>query len=263
MFVKIGRFITGTDIIVQDVIEDNLFVTVEKVLAILKSKYLKANISYKGIHRQEQLEYPENALREAVLNAVVHRDYTGVFTQIRVNNAGLDIWNAGQLPFGLNVEMLYGQHASIPRNRTLAGIFFRAGYIEAWGRGTVSIVEECKKNGLPVPVFTEEFGGFSVSFKKGSMHVTMQDAMQDTVQDTINDERVLTKMKELLAHFKGEMTREELQAKVNIKNRDYFRLAYIIPALENGLIEMMYPEKPRSKFQKYRLTPKGISVLSE
>jgi len=164
MYVKIGRFITETDIIVQDVIENNLFTTIESVMDILKTKYLKSIISYRGIHREEQLEYPVKALREAILNALIHRDYTGTVTQIRVNNNSLEIWNAGLLPEELKVEMLYGQHASIPRNRSLANLFFRAGYIESWGRGTIAIAQECKEYGLQTPSFNEQFGGFTIGF---------------------------------------------------------------------------------------------------
>jgi ATP-dependent DNA helicase RecG len=67
---KIGRFISDTDIVVQDVIEDNLFVTADKVIPLLKSKYLKAFIRYEGLQRIEELEYPEKALREAVFHPV-------------------------------------------------------------------------------------------------------------------------------------------------------------------------------------------------
>ena len=80
MSVKIGRFVSQTNIVVQDVIENNLFTTIETVIDILKTKYLKSVISYKGIHREEQLEYPDMALREAILNALIHRDYTGAVT---------------------------------------------------------------------------------------------------------------------------------------------------------------------------------------
>lgn len=164
MSVKIGRFLSETNIVVQDVIESNLFIMIEKVMDILKTKYLKSIISYKGIHREEQLEYPVTALREAILNALIHRDYTGAITQIRVDNDRLEIWNAGMLPEELKIEMLNKQHASIPRNKSLANLFFKAGYIESWGRGTIAISSECKEYGLPPPLFREEFGGFTTEF---------------------------------------------------------------------------------------------------
>ena len=95
---------------------------------ILKTKYLKSEISYNGIHRVEQLEYPPKALREAILNALIHRDYTGAVTQIRVNNDSFEIWNSGLLPEELKIEMLFEQHASIPRNRSLANLFVKLNF---------------------------------------------------------------------------------------------------------------------------------------
>ena len=245
MSVKIGRFVSETNIVVQDVIESNLFTTIENVMDILKTKYLKSVISYKGIHREEQLEYPVRALREAILNALIHRDYTGAVTQIRVNNYSLEIWNAGLLPEELKIEMLFEQHASIPRNRSLANLFFRAGYIESWGRGTIAIAQECKEYGLPIPSFSEQFGGFAIDFYKPEQ-VTPQ---------------VTPQVNALIGVVEGTMTREVLQDLLRISNRKYFREEYIKPALELDLIEMTIPNKPNSKNQKYKLTPKGRLYL--
>jgi ATP-dependent DNA helicase RecG len=163
---KIGRFISDTDIVVQDVIEDNLFITAEKVIPLLKSKYLKAFIRYEGIQRIEELEYPEKALREAVFNSIVHKDYSGSYIQMRVYNHSLSLWNSGTLPEQISIENLMGKHTSIPRNRTIANLFFRAGYIEAWGRGMSIIFDECSKSNLPRPMVKEEFGGFTIEFHR-------------------------------------------------------------------------------------------------
>jgi ATP-dependent DNA helicase RecG len=244
MGVKIGRFLSETNIIVQDVIENNLFITIETVIDILKSKYLKSIISYNGIHREERLEVPEIAIREAVLNAIIHRDYTGAITQIRVNNNSLSIWNSGLLPDTLSIEMLLQQHASLPRNRTLANLFFKAGYIESWGRGTIAIAQECMDSGLTLPVYTEHSGGFSVEIFKIAQD-TPQDTPQVTSQDTLQ-------VKQLLDILTGEMTRDELQRVIGITNNKYFRQKYLKPALEGGYIVMTVPDKPNSKYQKYK-----------
>lgn len=73
---KIGRFLSETDIQISDIIEGNLIDQVDKILDVLRVKYLKAYISYEGHHRREKLEYPYEALKEAVINALIHRDYT-------------------------------------------------------------------------------------------------------------------------------------------------------------------------------------------
>jgi ATP-dependent DNA helicase RecG len=166
-YIKIGKFVSATDLISTDDIEGNLFDQVDKAIEILRIKYLLSNITYEGIYRQDNMEYPEEALREAIINTVIHRNYMGAHTQLRIDPASLNLWNEGVLPPGIGIDDLKKWHLSKPRNEFLADVFFKAGMIEAWGRGTIKIVDECKKAGLPEPEFREEFGGFSVFFHKG------------------------------------------------------------------------------------------------
>lgn len=167
-----------------------MFTTAEKTLPLLKSKYLKAFIRYEGIQRIEELEYPEKALREAILNSIVHKDYTGSYIQMRVYNTGLSIWNSGTLPEQISIESLMGKHTSIPRNRTIANLFFRAGYIEAWGRGMSIIFNECNKANLPKPLVKEEFGGFTIEFyreRKDDDSVKVTDRVTGRVTGRVTD----------------------------------------------------------------------------
>src|SRR3990172_4702448 len=165
-YIKIGKFANETDIVSTDDIEGNLFQQVEKAMDILRVKYLVSNITYEGIYRKDTLEYPEGALREALINAVIHRSYMGAHTQLKVYPDRLNLWNIGGLPASIRIDDLKKWHSSKPRNDFLADVFFKAGMIEAWGRGTIKIIDECKKAGLPEPEFREEFGGFSVAFRK-------------------------------------------------------------------------------------------------
>jgi len=165
--VKIGKFLTETDMQTTDIVEGNLFEQLENTLEILRSKYLKSNISYEGIHRRDILEYPYDALREAVINALIHRDYIGTSNiQIRIYDDKLIIMNEGKLPPEVPVEKLKTEHLSKPRNTLLAKVFYFAGFIESWGRGTIKIVENCVKQGLPEPDFIEEYGVMKVIFYK-------------------------------------------------------------------------------------------------
>ena len=79
---------------------------------------------------------------------------------------------------------------------------------------------------------------------------TPQDTMQDAIQDTMQ-------VNALIMVMEGVLTREEIQSKLQLANRDYFRKEYLKPALDSGLIEMTIPRKPTSRNQKYRLTTKG------
>lgn len=76
----------------------------------------------------------------------------GASTQIRLYDANFSIWNDGSLPQGITEEDLKTIHPSKPRNPLIADVCFKAGYIDAWGRGTIKIIEACKENGLPEPV---------------------------------------------------------------------------------------------------------------
>ena len=166
-YIKIGRFeLSETDLKFQDIIEGPAYKLASMALEILQKKYLVSDISYKGLKRIETTEYPLEALREIILNAIVHKDYTGAPIQIKVYDDRIIVWNEGTLPEDLNIEDLKKDHPSKPRNQLIAEIFFKGGLIEAWGRGTLKVIEECKRNGLPEPKFSKKGGGISVTIFK-------------------------------------------------------------------------------------------------
>lgn len=165
--VRIGNFLSDTEIQSTDIVKGNLFQQLENTIEILRMKYLQSQTKFEGIHRRDILEYPHEALREAIINALIHRDYIGTSQiQIRVYSDKLIIMNEGKLPPEVPVEKLKTNHLSRPRNRLLAEIFYYAGFIEAWGRGTIKIVEKCVEQGLPEPDFKEEHGVMAVIFYK-------------------------------------------------------------------------------------------------
>jgi len=164
---KIGRFGKSShDLLFQDIVETNIFDMADTVMEILETKYLIRPISYKGLERIEPLEYPEPALREAILNAIIHKDYSSTYVFLRVYDDRLHLWNPGSLPEELTVEKLRADHSSYPRNRNIANVFFKAGYIESWGRGINKIIDSCIESGLPEPLIELEQGGFSITFLK-------------------------------------------------------------------------------------------------
>lgn len=169
---NIGRF-SGSEanLITQDVIEGNIIQMADKVVEVLKSKYLTMPITFKGMDRIEKLEIPEEALREILYNAIIHKDYTGVHIQMRVWDDYCEIWNEGELPDGITPEILMGQHSSRPRNRNIANAFFKAGFIDAWGRGYKKIREGFENAGLPMPKIENAFGGVRVTFKRNNVNI--------------------------------------------------------------------------------------------
>lgn len=127
-YIKLGFFVTDDHLLYQDVIGGNLFEQVEKTLELIYFKYLKASIRYEGLQRIESYPFPQAALREALLNAVVHKDYSsGVPIQISVYADRLVLWNPGQLPPDWTLARLLGKHPSSPYNPLLANAFFLSG----------------------------------------------------------------------------------------------------------------------------------------
>jgi len=120
-----------------------------------------------GLQRKEVWEYPLEALREALVNALIHRDYTiPADIQVRIHEDRLEIWNAGELLPPLKPEDLHGPHSSVLRNPLLAQTFYFAGLVERWGTGTTRILDLCRQQDLPEPEFQNHQGGFLVSFIK-------------------------------------------------------------------------------------------------
>ena len=202
-YIKIGFFETDDDLKFQDEIHGNLIEQIEKTMDLLFTKYIKAIISYEGINRVEKFEYPKDAVREALLNAIAHKDYSGgVPIQISVYSDKIIFWNEGQLPENWTVKNLLEKHASRPYNPDIANALFRSGYIESWGRGTIKIIRECKLAGIPEPVFSYDSSDISVEFRKNIYNEKYLQSLN------LNDRQVKTI---LFAKDKGKITNSDYQ----------------------------------------------------
>jgi len=164
---KIGRFKSITELTATDMVDGNLFRQVENTFDILSSRYISYRTVFDGIRREDIPDYPMDALREAVINAIIHRDYLGTSAvQIRVYDDRLVVMNEGRFPPEVPVEKLKTEHISRPHNPDLAKVFYFAGFIESWGRGTLKMVEMCLESGLPEPEFIEENGVIKTVFRR-------------------------------------------------------------------------------------------------
>lgn len=166
--VKIGRFgKDSSDIRFQEAVEGNIVYLLKEVLEQLNRKFFTRAISFEGMQRIEKGEYPIAALREMLLNALVHRNYLGPsVVQMRMFDNYFNIWNEGELPAGISLDSLKRQHPSRPRNLLIADVCFKGGYIDAWGSGTLKIISTCKEAGLPDPEIIEQDGGILVTLFK-------------------------------------------------------------------------------------------------
>lgn len=130
-------------------------------------KHIKLEAEIKGTERVEKWEYPIEAIREAITNAICHRDYKiASNVQVRIFDDRLEVWGCGPLPEPLTVEDLKKDHRSVLRNPRIGKCFFLAKFIEEWGTGTNRIIEKCVDSGLPDPLFEEITGSLVVTFRK-------------------------------------------------------------------------------------------------
>jgi predicted HTH transcriptional regulator len=200
-------------------------------------------------------EIPPEVVREAIVNAVAHRDYTSNGSvQVMLFADRLEVWNPGNLPPPLTLEKLREPHGSVPGNPLLAEPLYLAKYIERMGTGTGDMIRRCREAGLPEPVFSVS-DGFVVTIRRKAVQVTGE------VTGEVAEE-VTGEVRKLLMVCHGAMTRKQVQEALSLKGEENFRKLYLVPALDDGLIEMTIPDKPKSRLQKYRLTAKGTAALS-
>ena len=166
-YIKIGFFHTDDDLAFQDEVHGNLIEQIDKADDLLRSKYFTYAITYSGTSRIEKPPFPEKAIREALLNAIAHKDYAdGTPIQISVYTDNIVFWNPGHLPVNWTEEDLKIKHPSIPHNPDIANALFRCGDIEAWGRGTLKMIRESILHKTLPPEFDFRFTGFMVRFSK-------------------------------------------------------------------------------------------------
>jgi ATP-dependent DNA helicase RecG len=197
-FIKVGFFETDADLTYQDEVHGPLLEQADKTLELVYFKYWKAKITYEGIRRVERYPFPRAATREALLNAIVHKDYSsGVPIQIKVYDDRLYISNVSRLPESWTVRDLLGNHSSRPFNPSIAHVFYLAGFIESWGRGIEKIFETCKNDGIFQPEYTVHPTDIMIKFsapedriiRRGSQRVMDKviDRVIDKVIEKVND----------------------------------------------------------------------------
>ena len=199
--------------------------------------------------RDERLELPESALREAVVNAIAHRDYRSTANvQVYIFQDRVEIVTPGGLPAGMREEDLGSR--SVPRNPLLFNMLYRMKLVEQIGSGVRRIHDACLEHGVAEPVIQVSTDWVIVTFPRREVaiapHVTPHEAPHVTPH-----------VRRLVAALQGEMSRAELMAALGLADRSHFLRTYLHPSLDAGLIEMTLPQSPRSRNQRYRLTALG------
>lgn len=261
---KMGRF-RGTEI-TGEIVDNrqehmNAFAMVREGMAFLeRTMPLGARFPEGKIFREDRFPVPPDALREILLNAVMHRDYSSYsgYVAIVVFDDRIEIRSYGRLPTGITVKQLSGRHDSKPTNPLIAEAFHRTGAVEVWGRGTNRVIAMCKKHGAPPPRFEERQGFLIVTFRAQMVAESTAEVSRAQSGDQVGTKSGLSRDQvEVLRLCRQEQPLVAMMNVVGRQNRTKFRDGIVKPLIEAGLLELTIPAKPNSRLQKYRLTPAG------
>jgi predicted HTH transcriptional regulator len=292
--IECARF-RGTDkrvFLDQSTIEGPIHDSVEPCITFIK-KNIALGSTIGEIYRKDRWEYPLEAIREALINAVIHRDYAilGSDIKVAIYDDMLEITSPGPLPDALPVEEL-GTGRSEIRNRTLAPIFKELKLIEAWGSGIPKMHDELsdypevelvlqeagqafqvqfvKKESIPQPESGQSRGRVraesakdQVGIKQGSSRDqvgTKQGPSRDQVKNRLS---LTSEHLAMLNSCSKPLSIAELMKIAGRSNRTKFRKSIISPLLKAGLLEMTDPSSPNSPKQKYRTTKKGQESIKD
>lgn len=172
-------------------------------------KYLKAKVDYVHDRRVETYPFARDAIREAVYNAIAHNCYMfGSPIQIRIEDEAMIISNRCILPEDWTVETLMKPHDSMPYNPDIANVFYRAGYIEHWGRGIEKICDACRELGADLPEYELRGNGLRVHFKALQSALIKDRKVPKDQPDTLGDtlaESIIALIKENPRITQGEL----------------------------------------------------------
>jgi len=263
-------------------IEGNIAEMYEETLAFInRNMKVKVIISDKTGLRTDITQYPKDALREAISNMIIHRDYsqfkTGVYSIVTIFKDRIEFRNVGNLYGSNTLELLQTRKAMEVRNETIVKLLETlGGIIENRHTGITTMQKKMKISNLPEPVFSNEREDFVVTFYNGEYpelypqelvkYKKTQDkkAQDEKTQDKkTQDEKAQDKKAQdgkaqhenigdsILIFCKEEKTVFQIMDYIGYKNRTRFRRDYIKPLVESGKLKMTIPDKPTSKNQKY------------
>jgi len=223
-----GRFKKGNIVIDDRMIVGTIFEQIDEAMDFIR-KNINVEFVMTGKPQRDQIwDYPLEALREALINAVCHRDYT-IFSniEVRIYDDKLIIRSPGFLPYGITLEELYKPHSSTLRNKGLAEVLYDTELIERWGSGIEKIQQHCHDANLPKPIF-EEYQGFQVVFRK--------DVYDEEYLRSLNlNERQIKAV--MYVKEKGQITNKEYQEVCAISKRTASR--DLLDLVSSGFFEQI------------------------
>ena len=193
---------------------------------------------------------PQEVVAEAIVNAVVHRDYiSNGSVQVMLFKDRLEVWNPGMLPPTLTLEKLRGPHASVPHNPLLAEPMYLIKYIERMGTGIRDMIRRCRDAGLAEPEIRIDGGFFVLTIRRKRDESAAQSGAQSEV---------------ILKNLEKEpLSAAELSVALDLQSKTGAFKRTLQELIDRGMIEYTIPGKPTSRLQKYRLTEKGRGLLEQ
>ena len=222
-------------------------------------------------------ELPREAVSEAIVNAVVHRDYSSNGSvQVMLFRDRLEIWNPGKLPYSLNIDALKRTHPSIPANPTLAHTAYLAGYIEEMGTGTSDIIGKCEDTGLNTPQFIQDeqfrvviwreqksnYDGLMaeeasieelLEWNKQTKQIKQKQSLFAN-KDKTNKASVTNKQQAVIRFCSEPRSSQEIMEHIGVSRQTRTINLYIGDLIKAGQLRPTIPDKPNSPQQRYVAT---------
>ena len=268
----------GGDRFEEKIFQGPLSIIVQEAIDFIERNYLKETV-IKHPQRPEAerfWNFPHAAIEEALVNAIYHRSYEEREpVEVRITPEELTVLSFPGADRSIRMEDLQGGRAISRRyrNRRIGEFLKELDLAEGRATGIPKILRAMRQNGSPVPVFEsdEDRTWFLVRLpvheqaaNEASRQDTPQDTPQDTLQNTLQDtEQVTDHVEQIVAVLTGKMSRAQIQAALQLKDRNHFTTVYLKPALEAGLIEMTLPGKPTSRNQRYQRTAAGEALARQ
>ena len=248
--------------------QGNIYILLDAAMAFF-FKHLSLSGKINGLYREEELSIPYKALRECCINSLCHRSYhhPGSSVSIAIYDDRVEVTNTGTFPADLPVERLMQEHDSKPQNPIIANVLYKSKILESWGRGIGTMVDECKRVGLPAPEFKTDGNFVTVVFKYNCDGVNLQLVNSNPTSTQQVPNKLCTDNPNILTIVQGigheECSIKDLMQRMGLKDRPSFMNVYLSPAIAEGYVRMLYPESPRHPRQRYLLTAKGAMLYKE